>query len=140
YLAPSGHGPLLVVAGVLGVLLAAAGGFALRRLPWLFAFGTLLLAPARVPVTVGSIESNLLIPLYLVIGAAAVAFALELLHGETRSRELGPAALPLAAFIAWTGLSLSWAVDVKQGSVQLLFFFLPFGLLALCLARLPWHP
>ena len=129
-----------MVAGVLGVLLAAAGGFALRRLPWLLAFGTLLLAPARVPVTVGSIESNLLIPLYLVIGAAAVAFALELLRGETRSRELGPAALPLAAFVAWTGLSLSWAVDVKQGSVQLLFFFLPFGLLALCLARLPWHP
>src|SRR5205823_1248881 len=47
---------------------------------------------------------------------------------------------PLAAFVAWTGLSLSWAVDLKQGSVELLFFFLPFGLLAACLARLPWRP
>jgi hypothetical protein len=129
-----------VAAGVVGVLLAVAGGLVLRRLPWLLAFSTLLLAPARVPVTVGSTESSLLVPLYVVIGAAAVALALELLWGETRSRELGPAALPVAALVAWAGLSLSWTVDLKQGAVQLLFFFLPFGLLALCLARLPWRP
>jgi hypothetical protein len=140
YLAPHGHRPALAAAGVVGVALAVGGGFLLRRRPWLLAFATLLLAPARVPVTVGSTESNLLVPLYLVLGAAAVALALELLRGDERSRELGPVTLPLAAFVAWSGLSLSWTVDLKQGSVELLFFFLPFGLLAVCLARLPWRP
>jgi len=140
YLAPSGHRPLLVAAGVAGAAVAVAGGFVLRRLPWLLAFATLLLAPARVPVTVGSTESSLLVPLYAVIGAAAVALALALVRGDTRSRELGPVAWPLAAFVAWSGLSLSWTVDLKQGSVELLFFFLPFGVLAVCLARLPWRP
>jgi hypothetical protein len=140
YLAPHGHHVALGAAGVAGVLVAAGGGLVLQRLPWLLAFATLLLAPARVPVTVGSTEAMLLIPLYVVIGAAAFELAFALLRGDDRSRELGPVALPLALFLAWNGLSLSWAVDLKQGAVELLFFFLPFGLLAICLARLPWRP
>jgi putative inorganic carbon (HCO3(-)) transporter len=140
YLAPDEHRAVLAAAGVVGALLAGAGGLVLQRAPWLVAFGTVLLAPARIPVTVGSTEAMLLVPLYVVIGAAAARLALDLLRGDGRSRELGAAALPLAAFIAWTGLSLSWDVDLKQGAVQLLFFFCPFGLLALSLARLPWRP
>ena len=45
---------------------------------------------------------------------------------------------PLAAFVAWSGLTLAWTGDLRQGSITLLFFFLPFGLLAIVLARLPW--
>jgi hypothetical protein len=44
----------------------------------------------------------------------------------------------LAAFVAWSGLSLAWSEDLRQGAITLLFFFLPFGLLAILLARLPW--
>lgn len=139
-LAPSGHHAVLAVAAVVGVAVAAAGGVVLRRRPWLLAFLTLLLIPARIPVSVGSTDAMLLVPLYLVVGAAAAALALALWRGEgPAGRELGPVALPLAAFIAWTGLSLSWTNDLDKGSVQLLFFFLPFGLLALALARLPWR-
>ena len=140
YLAPKGHHLAYVAAGLAGVVVAIAGAVLLRRWPWLLAGLTLLLAPARVPVTVGSTEANLLIPLYVVVAAAGVLLAWELVRDGERSRELGPVALPLALFVAWTGLSLSWAVDLKQGAVQLLFFYLPFGLLALSLARLPWRP
>jgi O-Antigen ligase len=140
YLAPHGHHVAYAGAAVLGVVAAIGGAALLRRWPWALAFATLLLAPARVPVTVGSTEANLLIPLYFVVAAAGVLLGWELLKGEGRSRELGPVALPLALFVAWTGLSLSWTIDLKQGSVQLLFFYLPFGLLALALARLPWRP
>src|SRR4029079_5346992 len=35
-----------------------------RRWPWLIAVGTLACAPARIPVHVGSTDSNLLLPLY----------------------------------------------------------------------------
>ena len=37
------------------------------------------------------------------------------------------------------GLSILWTNDVRQGSIDLLFFYLPFGLLAVVLARLPWR-
>ena len=43
------------------------------------------------------------------------------------------------ALVAWTGLSLAWTEDLHEGAVALLFFWLPFGLLALSLARLAWN-
>ena len=44
----------------------------------------------------------------------------RLTRTDTPARELGPVALPLAAFVAWTGLSLSWTDDLSKGSVELL--------------------
>src|ERR671936_1084170 len=119
---------------------AAAGAVVLRRWPWVLAFAALVCVPARIPVRVGSTDANLLVPLYGVVAAAALVLAYELVRGDRRARELGPLALPLAAFAGWTGLSLAWSQDLRQGAVELLFFFLPFGLLAVCLARLPWRP
>ena len=42
------------------------------------------------------------------------------------------------AFIGWTGVSLAWSKDVNEGAIQLLAFYIPFALLALTIARLPW--
>jgi O-antigen ligase len=139
YLAPSGHVALLGAAAAAGLVLAAAGAYVFRRWPWLLAIATLACVPARIPVTIGSTEANLLVPLYGVVAAAALALAWELLRGDERSRELGPVALPLAAFVVWTGLSLAWSQDVRQGAIELLAFYLPFGLLAVSLSRLDWR-
>ena len=139
YLAPKGHAALLAGGAVAGLVLAAAGAALLLRWPWLLALATLACVPARIPVTVGSTQANLLVPLYAVVAAAALALVWELLRGDTRSRELGPVALPLAAFVAWGGLSLAWSQDVRQGAIELLAFYLPFGLLAVALARLDWR-
>ena len=136
YLAPKGHAALLAGGAVAGLVLAAAGAALLLRWPWLLALATLACVPARIPVTVGSTQANLLVPLYGVVAAAALALAWELVRGDTRARELGPVALPLAAFVAWGGLSLAWSQDVRQGAIELLAFYLPFGLLAVALARL----
>ena len=46
---------------------------------------------------------------------------------------------PLAAFVAWTGLTLVWSVDLREGAIFVGAFVLPFGLLALGFARLPWR-
>ncbi len=138
HLAPNGHRPLLAAAGVVGALLAVAGAAVFLRLPWLLPIAALVCVPARIPVTVSSDKANLLIPLYGVVVATAVAFGYQLIRGDERNRELGPLAWPLAAFVAWTGLSLLWTNDLRQGAIELLFFFLPFGLLAIVLARLPW--
>src|SRR5213075_279544 len=118
---------------------AAIGAYLLRRWPWLLALAVLACVPARIPVTVGSTQANLLVPLYGVVVAAALALGWELVRGDRRSRELGPVALPLAAFVGWTGLSLAWTTDLRQGAIELLFFYLPFALLAVCLARLAWR-
>ena len=57
----------------------------------------------------------------------------------SRTRELGPLAWPRRApSSAGTALSLLWSKDVRQGAIELLFFVLPFGLLAVALARLVW--
>ena len=139
YLAPSGHVALLGAAAVAGLLLAAAGAYVLRRWPWLLALATLACVPARIPVTIGSTEANLLVPLYAVVAAAALALAWDFVRGDERRRELGPVALPLAVFVAWTGLSLAWSQDVRQGAIELLAFYLPFGLIAVSLSRLHWR-
>ena len=138
YLAPHGHHRLLAAAAVLGLIAAAVGGALVVRVPWLLALATLACAPARIPVHVGSTQANLLLPLYGVVAVAAVALAWELFGDGERSRELGPLANPLALLVAWEGLSFLWTKDVRQGAIELLFFVLPFGLLAVVLARLQW--
>jgi O-antigen ligase len=138
YLAPDGHRPLLAGAAVVGLVLAAAGAYVFRRWPYVLPFAALACVAARIHVTVGSTEANLLVPMYAVVAAAALLLAWELVQGDTRTRELGPVAWPLAAFVGWTGLSILWTGDVRQGAIELLFFFLPFGLLAVALARLRW--
>jgi O-antigen ligase len=139
YLLPHGHRPLFAAAAVLGLGLAAGGAFVFHRWPFVLPLVALACVPARIHVTVGSTEANLLIPLYAVVAATALLLGWELVKGDRRSRELGPVAWPLAAFVAWVGLSILWTNDLRQGAIDLLFFYLPFGVLALVLARLPWR-
>jgi hypothetical protein len=138
YLAPVGHHRLLAAAGLLGTIAAVAGAWIVLRQPWLLALATLACVPARIPVHVGSTQANLLVPLYGVVAVGALALAWQLAGDDRRSRELGPLAWPLALFVGWEGLTLLWTRDVRQGAIELLFFVLPFGLLAVALARLPW--
>jgi putative inorganic carbon (HCO3(-)) transporter len=138
YLAPHGHHRLLAAAAVFGVVAACAGAWAVLRAPWLLAVATLACVPARIPVHVGSTQANLLLPLYAVVAMVAVALAWELFGDSTRSRELGPLSWPVALFVGWEGLTFLWTKDVRQGAIELLFFVLPFALLAVALARLAW--
>ena len=138
YLAPHGHHRVLAAAAVFGVIAAIGGAWVVLRVPWLLALLTLACVPARIPVHVGSTQANLLLPLYAIVAVAAVALAWELFGNGDGGRELGPLSLPVAAFVAWDGVSLLWTNDVRQGAIELLFFVLPFGLLALSLARLVW--
>ena len=138
YLAPHGHRGLLAGAAVVGLILVALLAALLVRLPWALPFLVLALIPARLPITIGDTEANLLLPLYGVVAAAALALFWELPGERTRSQELGPLAWPLGLWIAWTGTSMLWTNDVRQAAIELLFFVLPFGLLAVALARLSW--
>jgi O-antigen ligase len=139
YLAPGGHTKVYAGAAVAGALGAVVIAVLFRRWPWLVPVSALACAPARIPVHVGSTDANLLVPLYAVIAGAAVLLGWELFRRDGRSRELGPLAWPLALLVAWSGLSLAWTEDLHEGAVSLLFFWLPFGLLAVSLSRLAWN-
>ena len=138
YLAPHGHHRVLAAAAVLGLLVACVGAWGVLRVPWLLAVATLACVPARIPVHVGSTQANLLLPLYGVVVVAALALAWELFGDGDGGRELGPLSWPLAIFVGWEGLTFLWTKDVRQGAIELLFFVLPFGLLAVTIARLVW--
>ena len=138
YLAPHGHHRVLAAAAVFGAIAAGVGGWIFLRVPWLLAVATLACVPARIPVHVGATQANLLLPLYGVAAAAAIALAWDLFGDRQRVRELGKLSWPLAFFVAWQGVSLLWSKDVRQGAIELLFFVLPFGLLTVVLARLVW--
>ena len=139
YLAPGGHTKVYAAAVVVGAAGAVAIAALYRRWRWLIAVSALACVPARIPVHVGSTDANLLVPLYAVIAGAAVLLGWELVRGDTRTQELGPIAWPLALLVAWTGLSLLWTKDLHEGAVALVFFWLPFGLLAVSIARLAWN-
>ncbi len=139
YLAPSASNAKLAAAGVGGIVVAATGAWLLLRYPWLLAFATLACVPARIPVKLGSEDANLLVPLYAVVAALALALAWQLIRGDDRVRELGPIAWPLAGFVLWTGLTLAWTIDVRKGAIFLGAFILPFALLSVGVARLPWR-
>jgi O-antigen ligase len=140
YLAPDVSPATLAGAAAAGLVLAAAGAAVLLRFPYLLAFATLACLPARIPVEVGDEEANLLLPLYGVAAAYALALGWQLLvRRDARVRELGPVAYPLAAFVAWTGLTILWTDDLREGAIFVGAFVLPFGLLAVGFARLPWR-
>jgi hypothetical protein len=137
--APDAHRTALALAVFGVVTLAVPVATLLRRWPWLLAFAVLPAVPARMPLHLGGTDSQLQLPLYLLAAAAGMQIALETRAGDRRSRELGPIAVPLAAFVLWTGASILWSGDVRAGSFELLAYFLPFAVIAVGVARLKWN-
>jgi O-antigen ligase len=139
-LIPSGGRLLLIGGGFAAAALAVGLGVLFQRHPWTLPLLALVAVPARIPIPVGGNTNNLLVPLYAVIAGAAVSLGWSLWReASSRRRELAALAWPLAAFVAWVGFSLAWTNDPERGAVELLAFYLPFGLLAIALARLDWN-
>jgi putative inorganic carbon (HCO3(-)) transporter len=139
YLLPDLSRAKLAAAAVGGLVVAIGVAAILRRWPYFLAFATVACIPLRLPVDIGDEKVNLLLPLYAVVGGLALALAWGLVRGDERARELGPVAWPVAALVGWSGLSMLWAVDVHRGAIFLGAFLLPFALLAIGFARLPWR-
>lgn len=137
-IAPDAHRTAIAL-GVAGAVLAGVPvGILLHRRPWLLPFAVLPSVPARLPLTVGGTHSQLELPLYVLAVAAGVQIVLEIRAGDRRSRELGAISFPLAAFVLWIGLSLLWSDDLRAGSFELIAYYLPFGVIAVAIARLRW--
>ena len=137
-LTPSGTSPWLLAGGVIVAAIAVGLAWLFERQPWALAVLALVTVPARIPIPVGGEKNNLLVPLYAVVLGAAVSLGWSLWGDAARARELGALSWPLAAFVGWTGLSVAWTIDPDRGALELVAFVMPFGLLAVALARLRW--
>ena len=130
------HVAAIVVAALLVVALASA----LARFPGVAAVLLLAAAPFRISVTLGSSKAMLLLPLYVVLAAAGLAFAWQLVREPEAPPIARRLALPSAGLIGLYGLSLLWTKDVHAGSIELLFFLFPFATLVAVVARGPCPP
>src|SRR6266478_8650114 len=105
--------PAKLAVGVAAALAAAgAAAIAFRLVPWLLPLAALACVPARLGVHLAGSGSKLLLPLYVLVLGATMLLARELVRGDTRARELGIATWPLAAYLAWTGVSIVWSKDL----------------------------
>ena len=135
------HHPVEGAAAMLAaVVVVVAGGYLAHRHPWWFLWAVVATAPARIPFSLGGASANLLVPLYVVIAAGAAAAGYELAIGRDRSPRLGYVGWALGAFVAWSGISMAWSVDRHHGSIEMLFFYLPFGFLTARLGQLRERP
>ena len=129
------------VAAAALVALAALATLMARR-PLALPLLAVAALPFRIPIETAGQSANLLVPLYGVIAAAALAQMPALLGGRqpagTRARPPGPLAAVLVGFVALYALQGSYADDVSVAGQQVVFFYVPFALLFGLLVRLEW--
>ena len=136
--------PALAVAGGIVAALAVAGLAVLfaRRPAWL-PIAAVATLPFRVPIASGGSTSNLLVPLYLVVAAGALGYAVpRLLDGELEEHGRRPGILEwaLAGYLALYGVQASYSDDFGHALENVVFFYVPFALLFALVARVPWTP
>jgi putative inorganic carbon (HCO3(-)) transporter len=94
------HQPAKAAAAVvLGLALVAALAALIHRRPHAFPLLAVFALPFRLPIATGGSTSNLLIPLYLVVGAGALAYLAPRLLG-THARSPAPGSAPHPAHCA----------------------------------------
>ena len=135
--APAARSSLGGAFAALGLGVGLAGLF--RAVPWLYPLLALACVPLRIGVHVGGASSKLLVPLYVVILGAAILLAWELVEGDD-ARARARARVVAARRVRRRGRASRsrGARTCSEGAIELLAFYVPFTLLALAFARLPW--
>jgi O-antigen ligase len=139
FVTPATH----LAALLAGLVVIAAGAWALVRYPTAVPIVLLAAAPFRISTSVGMQKAYLLDPLYVVLAASLLALVVRTLRGATGRPLPRPLAVPAAAFVLFAGTSLLWTKDLRQGSIELLFFLFPFSALVVAVVKSPfraWHP
>jgi O-antigen ligase len=136
--------PSLAAAGAVGAVVALALLALLfdRRPAWLPVAAAATL-PFRVPIASGGSTANLLVPLYLVVAAGAAAYAIPRLLGRERperGREPGTLEWALAAVLALYAIQSTYSDDFGHALENVVFFYVPFALLFVLVARVEWTP
>src|SRR5436190_921373 len=131
-----------------GALALAVVTEVIRRRPEAFALLAFAALPFRVPVTIGTENANLLLPLYGVIAAGALAFARRQLRpaetsvpdpvGTPGARALRRVEIALAIVLVVYAAQSAYSSDVTQATVSVCCFYVPFAVLFRLLLEVPW--
>jgi O-antigen ligase len=137
------HGLVGAAAAVVGLAAMAALAWLFARRPGFLAVLALAALPFRIPVQAGGSTANLLVPLYVVIGAGALAWLAPRLasryQGEPAERS-GALEWVLMGGIVLYALQATYADDSAKALEQVVFFYVPFALLYALLRGLEWTP
>ncbi|MEP6952631.1 MAG: O-antigen ligase family protein [Solirubrobacteraceae bacterium] len=131
----------VALAAALVAVVALAAVFA-RRPTWL-PIAAVFALPFRVPIASGGSTANLLVPLYLVVAAGVLAVAVPVLAGREPplpERRPGAVEWALAALVALYGVQSAYSEDFGHALENVVFFYVPFALLFVLVARVPWTP
>jgi O-antigen ligase len=135
------HHTALAGGGALaGLLVVAALAVLFARVPSAFPLAAVATVPFRIPITVGGASSNLLLPLYLVVAAGALAWAAPRISGriEDPPQKAGGLEWALAATLVLYAAQTGYSADTGRALENVVFFYVPFAALFVLLARLRW--
>jgi hypothetical protein len=120
----------------------------IRRRPEAFALLAFVALPFRVPVTIGTENANLLLPLYAVIAAGALAFALRQLRptepsapepvGTPGARALRRVEIALGIVLVLYAAQSAYSSDITQATITVCCFYVPFAVLFRLLLEVQW--
>lgn len=133
----------VLVAGVVGgVAVLSALALLLYRLPLILPVLLVAALPFRIPIEVSGEDANLLLPLYAVIGAGAIAFALDAFRRDREPPEPPPRPLLVAIAIATVvyAVQAAYTNDVAFAARNTAFFLIPFAAMFVLLTEVRWTP
>jgi putative inorganic carbon (HCO3(-)) transporter len=129
-------------AAVVGLVVVGALAWVIVRRPEALALLAVAALPFRVPVSIGDSAANLLVPLYVVIAAGCVAYAVRHLRGRDDEREPEPwlrrLQIAFAIVLVLYALQALYSSDIPQAVENAGFFYVPFALLFVLLLDVGW--
>jgi O-antigen ligase len=137
------HPSVAIVAVVAGIGVLGALAVVFDRHPSAFPLAAAAAIPFRVPIASGGSTANLLVPLYVVVGAGALAYAVPRLRGaKAQQAERRPTLLEwlVAGSIVLYALQSTYSGDFSKALENVVFFYVPFALLFALLTRIAWTP
>ena len=140
------HPAEAVVGAVVLLAVVAVAAYVVRRYRWLTAPLIVLTLPFRIPVTSGGTTNNLLLPLYFVVAAAALAWIVPTLRDNRRataqeSEQRSPRHLfekLLAAYVLLYAIQALYSPHFVQALQNEVFFYVPFAVLLALLRDIRW--
>ena len=144
------HPLVAAAAALIGVAVIVLLALLLTRRPSLLAPLVIIALPFRIPIAAGGTTSNLLVPLYLVVGAGVLAFIVPALRGRASRRvadgeRVAEASVPagwlerlLSAYVVLYAIQAIYSPDFEKALQQMAFFYVPFALMFCLLRRLQW--
>jgi O-antigen ligase len=134
------HPPVAAVAVVAALIAVVVLAWVLHRWPAWLPLLAIAALPFRIPISAGGDTANLLVPLYLVIGAGVLSVAVPRLRAEDDDAPFKPGWLEwlLCASVALYALQATYSDDFTKGLQNVVFFYVPFALLFGLMREVRW--